>query len=89
MGILSGALAIAPKILLAQHKIRGMEEILRLSGFANDSLARLVVLLFICIPIGTHSLLLSCDSARGNQRSSVSILVRFKFIFTAVTLGEE
>jgi len=87
LGALSGILSILPKILLAQHEVYGMTGLARLSGFANDSLIRLVLLLIICIPIGMNSLMIYCDPEREHQRSSVSTLVGFKFTFTAIALG--
>mmetsp|Transcript_4128 Transcript_4128/g.6077 ORF Transcript_4128/g.6077 Transcript_4128/m.6077 type:complete len:904 (-) Transcript_4128:92-2803(-) len=80
MGILSGTLSVV--IGMIPRRYDSLNKIVLLSGYANDSLIRLIILLFVCAPI----LVNRCRQNRSN-RASVNGLVIFKLLFALLAIG--
>lgn len=87
LGFISGTLSILPSIICAYSPSVVMGAI-RLSGYTNDGLIRLIIIVVVCLPIALYTTRECSDEEPiDDRRLSARFLAIFKLVFALVALG--
>lgn len=90
LGLACGTLSILPAFMAGNAPSIMTTEVLRLSGYMNDSFWRLVLMIVVCLPIGARSWVDWLRAPAGEEvslrRTSVSTLAFFKLVFAVVSI---